>query len=66
MAYRCGKTFNETLRVFRQYYGSGNAPPYLLIVTWNDYEEGTDIERSITHCGRDGAGVINTAAMGQP
>jgi len=66
MAYRCGKTFNETLRIFRQYYGSGNAPPYLLIVTWNDYEEGTDIERSITHCGRDGGGVINTAVMGQP
>ena len=54
MAYRCGKTFEDTLRVFRHFYGPGNAPPFLLIVTWNDYEEGTDIERSISHCGPDG------------
>jgi hypothetical protein len=63
MAYRCGKTFSDTLRIFRQYYGSENTPPYLLIVTWNDYEEGTDIERSITHCGRDGAGRLDTASL---
>ncbi len=50
MAYRCGKTFEDTLRVFRHFYGTENPPPYLLIVTWNDYEEGTDIERSIGHC----------------
>lgn len=50
MAYRCGKTFEETLRIFRHFYGAENPPPYLLIVTWNDYEEGTDIERSIGHC----------------
>ena len=66
MAYRCGKTFNETLRIFRRFYGSQNPPPYLLIVTWNDYEEGTDIERGITHCNRDGSGRIDTASLGQP
>jgi glycosyl hydrolase family 99 len=66
MAYRCGKTFNETLRIFRRFYGSQNPPPYLLIVTWNDYEEGTDIERGITHCNRDGTGKIDTASLGQP
>ena len=63
MGYRCGKTFDDTLRIFRQYYGSQNAPPYLLIVTWNDYEEGTDIERSITHCGPGGGGRIDTALL---
>ncbi len=60
MAYRCGKTFEETLRVFRHFYGAENPLPYLLVVTWNDYEEGTDIERGIGHCGRsevDGARV---------
>jgi hypothetical protein len=51
MAYRCGKTFEDTLRVFRHFYANGSPAPYLLIVTWNDYEEGTDIERSIGHCG---------------
>src|SRR5260370_13620930 len=58
MAYRCGKTFEETLRVFRHFNGAENPLPYLLVVTWNDYEEGTDIERGIGHCGRsevDGA-----------
>ena len=50
MAYRCGKTFEETLQIFRHSYPGGNASPYLLIVTWNDYEEGTDIERGIGHC----------------
>ncbi len=24
--------------------------PFLLIETWNDYEEGTAIERGISHC----------------
>jgi hypothetical protein len=66
MAYRCGRTFSETLRIFRRYYGSQNPPPYLLIVTWNDYEEGTDIERSISHCTNDGRGTVNTASLGQP
>lgn len=51
MAYRCGKTFEETLRVFRHYSGAENPSPFLLVVTWNDYEEGTDIERGIGHCG---------------
>jgi hypothetical protein len=54
MAYRCGKTFEDTLRIFRHFYGTGKPPPFLLIVTWNDYEEGTDIERSISHCGPEG------------
>lgn len=66
MAYRCGKTFEETLRIFRRYYGTENPPPYLLVETWNDYEEGTDIERGISHCGRDGKGTIDTARAGQP
>jgi hypothetical protein len=61
MAYRCGKTFAETLRVFRRFYGSENPQPYLLIVTWNDYEEGTDIERSIGHCGAQAGGPVQAA-----
>jgi hypothetical protein len=50
MAYRCGKTFEETLRIFRHYSGTENPSPFLLVITWNDYEEGTDIERGISHC----------------
>lgn len=63
IAYRCGKTFEDVLRIYRKYYGSENASPYLLVETWNDYEEGTDVERSIGHC--DGNRETNSAGAGQ-
>jgi hypothetical protein len=66
MAYRCGRTFEDTFRVFRRYYGPQNSPPYILVETWNDYEEGTDIERSISHCRRDSGSPIDTARGGGP
>ena len=47
---RCGKTFEESLRLFRDYYSSSNPLPFLLVETWNDYEEGTAIERGIDTC----------------
>lgn len=50
---RCGKTFEESLRVFRRYYDGSRPLPFLMIVTWNDYEEGTAIERGYTQCGND-------------
>jgi hypothetical protein len=47
---RCGKTFEDTLQLFRR-YDNGNPPmPFLMIATWNDYEEGTQIENGIAHC----------------
>jgi hypothetical protein len=33
------------MSVYRQYYDSSNPLPFLLLETWNDYEEGTAIER---------------------
>jgi hypothetical protein len=49
---RCGKTFEDTLRIFRQ-HDDGTVPiPFLLIATWNDYEEGTQIEDGLTSCGK--------------
>jgi len=47
---RCGKTFEDSLRVFRRYYNDSNPLPFLMVVTWNDYEEGTAIERGIPRC----------------
>lgn len=47
---RCGKTFADSLRVFRRYYNDRRPLPFLLIVTWNDYEEGTAIERGLGNC----------------
>ena len=50
MDYRCGQTFNDTMRMFRHYYTAQNQLPFLMIETWNDYEEGTDIENGISIC----------------
>lgn len=50
MSPRCGKTFEESLRLYRRYYGDSRPLPFLLIVTWNDYEEGTAIEPGVPSC----------------
>lgn len=42
----CGKTFETTLHMYDRYYDSEHPLPFLLLETWNDYEEGTAIERS--------------------
>jgi hypothetical protein len=47
---RCGRTFNDTLRMFRRYYTQDHQLPFLMIETWNDYEEGSDIEKGIDVC----------------
>ena len=47
---RCGKTFEESLRLYRRYYDDARPLPFLLIVTWNDYEEGTAIEPGVPNC----------------
>jgi hypothetical protein len=47
---RCGKTFDDTLRVFEENDDTSHPIPFVLIATWNDYEEGTAIERGIPHC----------------
>jgi len=36
---RCGKTFEDSLRIFRRYYIRFQSLPFLMIVTWNDYEK---------------------------
>ncbi len=56
----CGKTLDETLNFYERYYDSSRPLPFLLIETWNDYEEGTAIERrSATDCGN--SGNVNTS-----
>jgi hypothetical protein len=50
---RCGETFADTLKLWRQYYPADRPLPFLLIATWNDYEEGTAIERGLAKCGPD-------------
>jgi glycosyl hydrolase family 99 len=47
---RCGKTLEDTLRVFEENESPSRPMPFLLIATWNDYEEGTAIENGIARC----------------
>ncbi len=48
---RCGKTFEDTQRLFQENDEPSHPIPFALIATWNDYEEGTAIERGLPHCG---------------
>jgi hypothetical protein len=60
MQSRCGKTLDETLNFYQRYYDGANPPPFTLIETWNDYEEGTAVERRTeVNCG--GSRTTNSA-----
>lgn len=50
MSARCGKTFDDTLRLYHRYYNEQHPLPFLMIDTWNDYEEGTAIENGVETC----------------
>jgi hypothetical protein len=50
MSERCGETFADTMNMYKQYYSPEHPLPFLLIETWNDYEEGTAIERGLVKC----------------
>jgi hypothetical protein len=59
----CGKTFDSTLNMYEHYYDSANPLPFLLVETWNDYEEGTEIERrSAAECGSASVSTAQSAA----
>lgn len=47
----CGKTLDETLNFYQRFYDNAKPLPFLMIETWNDYEEGTAVERrTATNC----------------
>src|SRR5579864_583953 len=50
MSQRCGRTLADTLRLSQLYYPADHPLPFLLIATWNDYEEGTAIEHGLAKC----------------
>jgi len=47
---RCGQTFKDTFNFWRQYFPQNQPIPFMLVETWNDYEEGTAVERGIPEC----------------
>lgn len=50
IAARCGQTLRDTMNLWRRYVPAGQAIPFLMIETWNDYEEGSAIEGGIPAC----------------
>jgi hypothetical protein len=48
---RCGQTYNDTFNFWRKEFAPDEPIPFLMIETWNDYEEGTAIEPGIPTCG---------------
>jgi hypothetical protein len=47
---QCGQTWLQTFAQINSTYNSGRQLPYLQLVTWNDYEEGTELESGIDSC----------------
>lgn len=47
---RCGQTYSDTLNFWRKEFPAEEPIPFVMIDTWNDYEEGTAIEHGIPNC----------------
>jgi len=50
MGQQCGQTWLQTFSDINGLYNSGKQLTDLQLVTWNDYEEGTEIESGIDNC----------------
>ncbi len=50
MSARCGQTYSDTFNYWRKFFPADQVIPYMLVGTWNDYEEGSAIERGIPTC----------------
>ncbi|MHB1744360.1 MAG: glycoside hydrolase family 71/99 protein, partial [Acidobacteriaceae bacterium] len=48
---RCGQTFQDTFNFWRKYVPADDPIPFVMIETWNDYEEGSAVEHGIPTCG---------------
>lgn len=48
---RCGLTYRDTFNFWRKEFPADQPIPFMMIETWNDYEEGTAIEQGIPNCG---------------
>jgi len=50
IAQQCGQTFLQSMAEANKYYSSANQLLGIQMVTWNDYEEGTEMETGIDNC----------------
>jgi hypothetical protein len=50
MTQGCGQTWLQTFSTINHLYNSGNQLDAVQLATWNDYEEGTELESGIDNC----------------
>ncbi len=63
----CGLTFVRSLSAVSTYLASSSSDlPLLQVATWNDYEEGTEVETGVDNCAAVSAGVSGTVIQPVP
>jgi len=51
IAQQCGQVLLKTANEISKYFGASNPQiPYVQVITWNDYEEGTAAEEGVDNC----------------
>ena len=63
---RCGQTFSDTFNFWRHEFPPADPIPFIMIETWNDYEEGTAIERGVPGLRRFHAGRLRRHTCQRP
>jgi hypothetical protein len=58
---QCGKTWLDSMASISKYYAGKSDPIMVQVNTWNDYEEGTEIESGIDNCVRLSASMSGTS-----
>lgn len=56
----CGQTWLHTFAAANKYYSASNQLPVMQLITWNDYEEGTELETGIDNCVTVAASLTGT------
>ncbi|HSK42547.1 MAG TPA: PKD domain-containing protein [Candidatus Binatia bacterium] len=59
---QCGQTWLDTIAEAGKFYSTTNQMLGIQLVTWNDYEEGSEIETGIDNCVTVSASVAGTVA----
>jgi hypothetical protein len=62
IAARCGQTYRDTFDYWRKVFPANDPPPFVMVETWNDHEEGTAIEGGIPSCGNGSQTPLSPAA----
>lgn len=52
---RCGQTLQDTFNLWKKDFPANDPPPFVMLETWNDHEEGTAIEDGVPVCNAQGA-----------